>query len=129
MNFPILLVLSLVFGGVLYYFNGLPQIVGYIFILSLLLLTFILIKKSRNEHYEQAEDELLESAKHDPLYKSITFLIIGVFLLKYGADNLVDGAIEIAAEFRLTVNLRLRSRSCRLAAPSRRALLMRPPAR
>ena len=101
LNFPVLLVSSLVFGGVLYFFNGLPQIVGYFFIISLLLFVFILIKKSRKEHL-QVEDELLEEAKLDPLYKSIAFLIVGVLLLKYGADNLVDGAIAIANHFQVS---------------------------
>ena len=98
LNFPVLLASSLVFGGVLYYFNGVPQIVGYLFILALLLFVFILIKKSRKD-YVKVEDELLEEAKHDPLYKSIAFLLVGVLLLKYGADNLVDGAIAIAKNF------------------------------
>jgi len=98
LNFPVLLASSLVFGGVLYYFNGVPQIVGYLFILALLLFLFILIKKSRKD-YVKAEDELPEEAKHDPLYKSIAFLLVGALFLKYGADNLVDGAIAIAKNF------------------------------
>ena len=101
LNFPVLLASSLVFGGVLYYFNGVPQIVGYLFILALLLFAFILIKKSRKD-YVKVEDELLEEAKHDPLYKSIAFLLVGVLLLKYGADNLVDGAIAIAKNFEVS---------------------------
>jgi cation:H+ antiporter len=101
LNFPVLLASSLVFGGVLYCFNGVPQIVGYLFILALLLFAFILIKKSRKD-YVQAEDVLIEDAKHDPLYKSISFLIVGVLLLKYGADNLVDGAIAIANHFQVS---------------------------
>ena len=101
LNFPVLLASSLVFGGVLYYFNGVPQIVGYLFILALLLFVFILIKKSRKD-YVKVEDELLEEAKHDPLYKSIAFLLVGVLLLKYGADNLVDGAIAIAKNFEVS---------------------------
>jgi cation:H+ antiporter len=101
LNFPVLFASSLVFGGVLYYFNGVPQIVGYLFILALLLFAFILIKKSRKD-YVKVEDELLEEAKHDPLYKSIAFLLVGVLLLKYGADNLVDGAIAIAKNFEVS---------------------------
>ncbi|MDC0204740.1 calcium/sodium antiporter [Flavobacteriales bacterium] len=100
-NFPMLLVSSLVFGGVLYYFNGVPQIVGYLFITSLLLFIFIVIKKSRKDH-EVVEDKLLEGVKHDPLYKSIALLVIGVVLLKYGADYLVNGAITIANHFKVS---------------------------
>ena len=101
LNFPVLLVSSLVFGVVLYYFNGVPQIVGYLFIIALSLFVFLLIKKSRKEHL-QSEDVLLEETKQDPLYKSIAFLIAGVLLLKYGADNLVDGAIAIANHFQVS---------------------------
>lgn len=101
LNFPFLLVSSLVFGAVLYYFNGVPQIVGYLFIITLFLFSVILIKKSREE-YLPAKDEVLEEVKQDPLYKSIAFLIVGVVLLKYGADYLVDSAISIANYFKVS---------------------------
>jgi cation:H+ antiporter len=101
LNFPVLLVSSLVFGGILYYFNGVPQIVGFLFIISLFLFVVILIRKSRKEHL-QTEDKLFEDVKYNPLYKSIAFLIAGVLLLKFGADNLVDGAISIANQFHIS---------------------------
>ena len=101
LNFPVLLISSLVLGAVLYYFNGVPQMVGYLFIISVVLFSFLLIKNSRQKNLI-AEDKLLEVAPQAPLYKSITFLIIGVLLLKYGADNLVDSAIAIATYFQVS---------------------------
>lgn len=101
LNFPILLISSLVFGGVLFYFNGVPKIAGYLFVIFLLLFMFVLIKKSRKE-YSQLEDEFQEETKQDSLYKSVAFLIIGVLLLKFGADSLVDGAIKVAKYFNVS---------------------------
>ena len=102
LNYPILLASSLVFGGVLYYFDGIPQEIGFLFILLLLVFAWSLIRKSRKNNLKSDEDELLEEASHNPLYKSISYLVVGVFLLKFGADYLVDGTIAIAKKFEIS---------------------------
>ncbi len=101
LNYPMLLVSSLIFGGALYYFNGITQSIGIFFILLLLSFAWLLIRKSRKDNLKAAvdEDELLEEAAHDPFYKSVIYLIIGVLLLKFGADYLVDGTIALAKKF------------------------------
>ncbi len=102
LNYPILLASSLVFGGVLYYFDGIPQEIGFLFILLLLVFAWTLIRKSRKNNLKSDEDELLEEASHNSLYKSIAYLVVGVFLLKFGADYLVDGTIAIAKKFEIS---------------------------
>ena len=104
LNYPFLLLASLIFGGVLYYFNGIPQQVGFLFIFLLLLFTWLLISKSRKENLKSAsdEDELLEEASHDSLFKSLAFLIAGILVLKFGADYLVEGTIAIAKKFEIS---------------------------
>ena len=104
LNYPFLLLASLVFGGVLYYFNGIPQQVGFLFIFLLLLFTWLLISKSRKENLKSAsdEDELLEEASNDSLFKSLAFLIAGILVLKFGADYLVEGTIAIAKKFEIS---------------------------
>ena len=104
LNYPFLLLASLVFGGVLYYFNGIPQQVGFLFIFLLLLFTWLLISKSRKENLKLAndEDELLEDASNDSLFKSLVFLIAGIIVLKFGADYLVEGTIAIAKKFEIS---------------------------
>ena len=102
LNYPILLASSLVFGGVLYYFDGIPQEIGFLFILLLLVFAWTLIRKSRKDNLKSDEDELLEEASHNSLYKSIAYLVVGVFLLKFGADYLVDGTIAIAKKFEIS---------------------------
>jgi cation:H+ antiporter len=104
LNYPILLLSSLVFGGVMYYFNGIPQQVGFVFILLLIAFAWILIRKSRKDNLKAAvdEDELLAEASHDSLLKSLVFLLIGIGLLKFGADFLVDGTIAIAKKFAIS---------------------------
>jgi len=101
-NYPILLLSSLAFGGVMYYFNGIPQEVGFLFIFLLVVFAWNLIRKSRKDNLKSDDDELLEEASHDPLYKSIAYLVVGVFLLKFGADYLVDGTIAIAKKFEIS---------------------------
>ena len=104
LNYPILLLSSLVFGGVLYFFGGVPQAIGFLFILLLLVFCWMLIRKSRKDNLKAAtdEDELLEESSDDSLIKSLGFLIAGIILLKFGADYLVDGTIAIAKKFEIS---------------------------
>ena len=104
LNYPILLLSSMVFGGVLYYFHGIPQIIGFIFMFCLILFTYLLIKKSRQDNLSDSvsKDKMFKQAIHDPIYKSIIFLLLAVCMLKYGADNLVDGAIIIAKNLKVS---------------------------
>ena len=104
LNYPILLLSSLVFGGVLYFFGGISQFIGFLFIFLLLVFVWMLIRKSRKDNLKAAtdEDELLEEASDDSLIKSLGFLIVGIILLKFGADYLVDGTIAIAKKFEIS---------------------------
>jgi cation:H+ antiporter len=57
LNYPILLSSSLLFGGVLYYFDGVPRVVGGLFIVLLLVFVWFLIQKSRKDNLETTVDE------------------------------------------------------------------------
>ena len=104
LNYPILLLSSLVFGGVLHFFGGISKFIGFLFIFLLLVFVWMLIRKSRKDNLKAAtnEDELLEKSSHDSLIKSLGFLIVGIILLKFGADYLVDGTIAIAKKFEIS---------------------------
>ena len=104
LNFPFLLSSSLLFGIVMHHYNGIPQTVGFLFIFLLLVFTGLLIGRSRKENLTLPEDEveLIEGASGDSLFKSLGFLIAGMFLLKFGADYLVDGTISIAKKFQIS---------------------------
>ena len=100
-SFPFMFFSSLVFGVILYFFNEISFWVGIVFVASLLLFTGLLIRQSRKENLKAAMqgDELLAQESQTPIYKSISFLIVGVVLLKFGADYFVDGAIALAKVF------------------------------
>ena len=104
LNYPFLLFSSLVFGAIMYYFNGIPQEVGFLFIVLLLIFTWILISKSRREAFRSVNDEdnLLDESSSDSLIKALFFLILGIVLLKFGADFLVEGTIAIAKKFEIS---------------------------
>ena len=104
LNYPVLLLASLVFGAVMYYFEGIPQEVGFLFIFLLLVFTWLLISKSRKENLTLANDEgeLLEEASSNSLFKTLGFFLAGIFLLKFGADFLVEGTIAIAKKFEIS---------------------------
>ena len=101
LNYPMMLGVSFLFGGVLYYFNGIPVIIGFLFVALLLLFAWLLITNSRKEYLEaeNKEDKLLEKAPYDSLLNNLVFLILGVALLKYGADFLIDSTKILANNF------------------------------
>lgn len=100
-SFPFLFLSSLIFGLVLYLFNGISFWVGVAFVILLVFFLLYLIRQSRKEYLQTAivDDELLEKESQTSLYKSVLYLVIGIVLLKYGADYFVDGAIALAKVF------------------------------
>ncbi len=100
-SFPFLLLSSIVFGIMLYFCNGISFWVGVVFVISLVIFATLLIRQSRQENLQAAidKDELLAEESQNPLYKSISFVIVGIVLLKFGADYFVDGAIALAKVF------------------------------
>ena len=100
-SFPFLFLSSLIFGLVLYFFNGISFWVGVAFVILLVFFLLYLIRQSRKEYLQTAivDDELLEKESQTSLYKSVLYLVIGIVLLKYGADYFVDGAIVLAKIF------------------------------
>lgn len=101
LNYPMMLLTSLVFGAVLYFFNGIPVAYGFIFIVMLLLFSWLLILTSRKDNLKAAieDDAFLDEASHNSIFKSIAFLLAGIFLLKFGADFLVDSTKILAKIF------------------------------
>ena len=87
-----------------FFFDGIPRIVGGSFIVLLLVFVWLLIQRSRKDNLRVVlnEDELLQRASHDSLLKSLGVLILGIGLLKFGADYLVDGTISIAKRFEIS---------------------------
>ena len=100
-SFPFLFLSSLIFGLVLYFFNGISFWVGVAFVILLVFFILYLIRQSRKAYLQTAivDDELLEKESQTSLYKSVLYLVIGIVLLKYGADYFVDGAIVLAKIF------------------------------
>lgn len=101
LNYPMMLLASIFFGAVLYFFNGVPVGFGFLFIVILLLFAWLLILTSRKDNVKAATEQvgLLEEASHDPTFKSIAFLLAGIFLLKFGADFLIDSTKILAKSF------------------------------
>ena len=100
-SFPFLFFSSLIFGLVVYFFNGIYFWVGVAFVILLVFFILYLIRQSRKEYLQTAivDDELFEKESQTSLYKSVLYLVIGIVFLKYGADYFVDGAIALAEVF------------------------------
>ncbi|MEC8852863.1 MAG: sodium:calcium antiporter, partial [Bacteroidota bacterium] len=82
-SFPFLLLSSIVFGIMLYFCNGISFWVGVVFVISLVIFATLLIRQSRQENLQTAidKDELLAEENQTPIYKSISFIIVGIVLL------------------------------------------------
>ncbi|TBN00401.1 calcium/sodium antiporter [Hyunsoonleella flava] len=93
LNWPVMMVFSLV----LYYFlkndNLLTAVEGGILFLGLVLFLFILIRKARKDTVVEEVDETLATVSN---FKIIIWLIIGAAALYFGSEWLVEGSKEIA---------------------------------
>ena len=102
-NYPMLLGVSLAFVLLLYQFHAIQFWMGALFVLSLLIFVFLILRSSRKKGVQAAqEDEFLEEVKSYPVWKSTTYLVLGGLALYYGADFLINGAIAIAREWGVT---------------------------
>ena len=101
LNYPLLLIASLLLAFILYYFKGVSSFIGYIFVIILITYILILINDARdNQLNAKSEEHVVTSSKNTITYfKSISMLLLGVLLLKYGADFLVNSAMNIADYF------------------------------
>tara|TARA_B100001758_G_scaffold143421_1_gene123514 strand:+ start:6844 stop:7797 length:954 start_codon:yes stop_codon:yes gene_type:complete len=101
LNYPMMLFSSVLLGIILYFFNGISAVFGFLFVALLLLFSWLLILNSRKDYLNSSTDksEILEKKSADHLFKSLIFLFVGILLLKYGADVLVNSTTVIAKNF------------------------------
>jgi len=101
LSYPMMLFASFLFGLVLYFFKGIPVIIGLLFVVLLLVFVWALILNSRRDQIkvEINDKKTLENASNDSLLRSIFVLLLGVVLLKYGADFLVYSTKNLAKSF------------------------------
>ena len=102
-NYPMLLGVSLVFALLIYEFQTIQFWMGALFIFTLLIFVVIVLRRSRKEVVQAAQDDVFfEQVKYYPVWKSTTYLILGGLALYYGADFLINGAISVAREWGVT---------------------------
>ena len=99
--FPAMLATSLLFGIILYCFDQINLYIGLCFVVLLVLFSFSLIKKSREENLQDVQKEI-DVESEEPIIKAFLFMILSILLLSFGADFLIDGTILIAQEFGFT---------------------------
>lgn len=102
-NYPMLLGSSLAFVLLIYQFHAIQFWMGALFVLSLVIFIFIILRSSRRKGVQVLqEDEFSQELKYFPVWKSSVYLILGGLALYYGADLLINGAIAIAREWGVT---------------------------
>ena len=101
-NYPMMLCASLLVGLVLYFYKGVSFYFGIAFLMLLFIFIWILIVDSRKNFLKSANlqiESINENSNDYSLLKSIILLILGVFLLKYGAEFLVSSSKILAKNF------------------------------
>lgn len=96
-NWPIMMVFSIVLYFFLLSNNTLTRIEGGALLLGLVVYLFILIKRSRRKDNVIAE-EVDESLREVTGFKMTIWLIIGIFALWGGSELLVKGAVDLATQ-------------------------------
>lgn len=94
LNWPVMMLFSVVLYYFLYNDNVLTQIEGIILLTALALFLYVLIKRAKKEEIviEDVDDSLATVG----YVKIVIWLLIGGFALYFGSEFLVDGAKEIA---------------------------------
>ena len=93
-DFPFLFFATFSVGYILYFLGKITFFTGLILLMILTAYLFYIISSSRNEK-NSIVDQVEKDDKSTYLY-CFTYLILGIVLLKYGADFLVSSAIDIA---------------------------------
>ncbi len=100
-DWPVMMAASLL----LFFFildGELVQYEGVVFITFLIAFGLLLFKLTKGGTIEESSDEIDITSKKTPLWKTIAFIIVGCVGLVYGADWLIEGAIEIARSFKIS---------------------------
>lgn len=102
-NYPMLLIVSVLFMALLYFFKAITFWMGFLFVISLFVFGFLIIQKSRKNNPQAAQDDpLLQEVVSFPLWKSISLLLAGAIALYFGADLLVESSVSIARKWGVT---------------------------
>ena len=93
-DFPFLFFSTFSVGYILYFLGKITFFTGLILLMILTAYLFYIISSSRNEKNSIVDQE--EKDDKSTYLNCFTYLILGIVLLKYGADFLVSSAIDIA---------------------------------
>ena len=93
-DFPFLFFATFSVGYILYFLGKITFFTGLILLMILTAYLFYIISSSRNEKNSIIDHE--EKYDKSTYLNCFTYLILGIVLLKYGADFLVSSAIDIA---------------------------------
>ena len=93
-DFPFLFFATFSVGYILYFLGKITFFTGLILLMILTAYLFYIISSSRNENNSIVDQ--LEKDDKSTYLNCFTYLILGIVLLKYGADFLVSSAIDIA---------------------------------
>lgn len=102
--FPIAFIISIILSVILFSTGSFSRILGIISVISLFVFLFMIVRISKKEHKDMQNINTHETSGQTKLsvLLSILFLVVGVILLKYGADWLVDGAVYIAKSLNIS---------------------------
>ena len=94
-DYPFLFFATISVGYILYFLGAITFFTGLILLIILSAYLFYIITSSRKEIQEENSDANIE--ENSSFIKCFVYLILGIIMLKYGADFLVSSAIEIAS--------------------------------
>jgi cation:H+ antiporter len=92
-NYPFMLISSIALAVVLYFTKALSTAIGFVFIATLLLFLAYLVKQAK---LDRATNSHQEEQTKSSILQAYGGILLGIVLLKFGADWLVEGTIYIA---------------------------------
>lgn len=98
-DWPIMMLATIAFS--LFIINGIIDWwEGVLYVIALIIFNYMMIKKSSNS--VEVNDEAEQQKSNKDFYKNVFFVIVGVVGLAFGANWLLDGAVQIALNFGVT---------------------------
>lgn len=103
-DYPFILIISLFLGFIMLSFYSINLYFGILFLIILFFyLLYIIKKRNDNNHLDINQSKDIDNNKSQfKLIKNIILLLAGVFVLKFGADLLVENTISFAKYFEIS---------------------------
>tara|TARA_B100000902_G_scaffold400059_1_gene475362 strand:+ start:17311 stop:18252 length:942 start_codon:yes stop_codon:yes gene_type:complete len=105
LNFPVMIFSTIIFSLLLYYLCVINIFIGILFVIFLGIFIYYLIKSSKRNYNNFMGTEFKEKHSNESIFLTLFNLTLGVFLLSFGSNFLINGVERIAELYNISERL------------------------